>query len=55
MRSHWQPTCITGASIMEVLSLVLPGIQFVFIVFCNIPQTTESLLLYSVALFIPQE
>jgi len=27
----------------------------VFIVFCNIPQTTESLLLYSVALFIPQE
>ena len=35
---------IDASSIMEVLSLVL-RIQSVFIVFCNIPQTTEYLLL----------
>ena len=36
---------------MEVLHFEF---SFVFIVFCNIPQTTEYLLLYFVA-FIPQE
>jgi len=41
----WQPSM---PSIMEVSVL---RIQFVFIVFCNIPQTTEYLLLYSCCLY----
>ena len=40
--------CIDASIIMEVSVL---RIQFVFIVFCNIPQTTEYLLLYSCCLY----